>query len=82
MGAEAYGASIPIDKATDKRGDVILAYEMNRQPLPPDHRYPIRVLVPGKVQREASNGLTRSFCPTKNRPLNGSAEITNALVLT
>ena len=29
LGAEAYGASIPIDKATDKRGDVILAYEMN-----------------------------------------------------
>ncbi len=49
MGAEAYGASIPIDKATDKRGDVILAYEMNGKPLPPDHGYPIRVLVPGNV---------------------------------
>lgn len=49
MGAEAYGASIPIDKAIDKRGDVLLVYEMNGQPLPADHGYPIRVLVPGNV---------------------------------
>lgn len=49
MGAESYGASIPIDKATDKRGDVLLAYEMNGKPLPADHGYPIRVLVPGNV---------------------------------
>lgn len=49
MGAEAYGASIPIDKALDKRGDVLLAYEMNGKPLPADHGYPIRALVPGNV---------------------------------
>ena len=49
VGAEAYGASIPIDKAVDRRGDVLLAYEMDGQPLPPDHGYPIRVLVPGTV---------------------------------
>ncbi len=49
MGVEAYGASIPIDKAIDKRGDVLLAYEMNGKPLPADHGYPIRVVVPGNV---------------------------------
>ena len=49
MGAETYGASIPIDKAIDKRGDVLLAYEMNGNPLPADHGYPLRVLVPGNV---------------------------------
>ena len=49
VGAEAYGASIPIDKAVDPRGDVLLAYEMNGKPLPADHGYPIRVLVPGNV---------------------------------
>lgn len=49
MGAEGYGASIPIDKAVEKRGDVILAFEMNGKTLPTDHGYPIRVVVPGTV---------------------------------
>jgi sulfite oxidase len=49
VGAEAYGASIPIEKAVDKRGDVLLAYGMNGQPLPADHGFPLRVLVPGNV---------------------------------
>ncbi|ENN72598.1 hypothetical protein D910_02230 [Dendroctonus ponderosae] len=45
--ATQYAASIPIWKAVDRRGDVILAYEMNGVPIPPDHGYPIRVVVPG-----------------------------------
>ncbi|XP_058832753.1 sulfite oxidase, mitochondrial isoform X2 [Topomyia yanbarensis] len=44
-----YGASIPLSKAMDPRGDVILAYEMNDQPLNRDHGYPVRVIVPGVV---------------------------------
>lgn len=47
--AKNYGASIPIWKALDKRGDVILAYEMNGVPIPRDHGFPIRVIVPGVV---------------------------------
>ena len=43
----AYGASIPISKAMDPRADIILAYEMNGQPIPRDHGFPIRVIVPG-----------------------------------
>eukprot|EP01084_Bolivina_argentea_P118403 210093_1 len=42
-----YGVSIPLDKAVDGRGDVLLAYEMNGIPLPRDHGYPVRALVPG-----------------------------------
>ena len=49
VGAEAYGASIPIEKAVDSRGDVLLAYEMNGEPLPRDHGFPLRVIVPGHV---------------------------------
>ena len=29
-----FGGSITIEKATDPRGDVLLAYEMNGEPLP------------------------------------------------
>lgn len=59
IGAEAYGASIPIDKATDKRGDVLLAYEMNAKPLPPDHGFPIRVIVPGNVAARSVKWVTK-----------------------
>ncbi|KAK0385126.1 hypothetical protein NLU13_7604 [Sarocladium strictum] len=48
-GLEAYGASIPIKKAVDPQGDVLLAYSMNGQPLPRDHGFPLRAIVPGHV---------------------------------
>jgi sulfite oxidase len=44
-----YEVSIPIDKALSEYGDVLLAYEMNGEVLPPDHGYPIRAVVPGTV---------------------------------
>ncbi|XP_045468977.1 sulfite oxidase-like isoform X1 [Harmonia axyridis] len=44
-----YGASIPIWKGVDRRGDVILAYEMNGETLPRDHGFPVRAVVPGVV---------------------------------
>lgn len=37
---------IPVSKALK---DVILAYEMNDQPLPPDHGYPVRLVVPSWI---------------------------------
>ncbi|MET8868315.1 sulfite oxidase [Nonomuraea sp. NPDC004580] len=37
---------LPIDKAMD---DVLVAYEMNGVPLPPDHGFPVRLVVPGWV---------------------------------
>ncbi|KAF5270339.1 hypothetical protein FQR65_LT05527 [Abscondita terminalis] len=47
--SKSYGASIPLWKAVDKRGDVLLAYEMNGESIPRDHGFPIRVIVPGVV---------------------------------
>ena len=59
VGAEAYGASIPLSKAIDPRGDVILAYEMNGKALPPDHGYPLRVIAPGHVAARSVKWVNR-----------------------
>ena len=37
--ADGVEASIPVEKALDEFGDVLLAYEMNGQPLSRDHGY-------------------------------------------
>ncbi|MFD0414952.1 sulfite oxidase [Streptomyces sp. NPDC127108] len=37
---------LPLAKALD---DVLLAYEMNGEPLPPDHGHPVRVVVPSWI---------------------------------
>ncbi|KAH8881724.1 hypothetical protein GQ53DRAFT_754166 [Thozetella sp. PMI_491] len=58
-GLEAYGASIPLAKALDPRGDVILAFRMNGEPLPRDHGYPLRALVPGHVAARSVKWLSK-----------------------
>ncbi|GLT37632.1 hypothetical protein SLA2020_119360 [Shorea laevis] len=44
-----YKASIPLRQATNPEADVLLAYEMNGEPLNRDHGYPLRVVVPGVI---------------------------------
>ncbi|KND93600.1 Sulfite oxidase [Tolypocladium ophioglossoides CBS 100239] len=58
-GMEAYGASIPIKKAVDPQGDVLLAYSMNDKPLPRDHGYPLRAIVPGHVAARSVKWLNQ-----------------------
>ncbi|KAJ5454877.1 Sulfite oxidase [Penicillium daleae] len=55
---EAYGASIPIRKALDPWGDVLLAFDMNGAELPRDHGYPVRVIVPGTVAARSVKWLS------------------------
>ncbi|AGB36169.1 sulfite oxidase [Natronococcus occultus] len=43
-GEDVFARSIPLSKAVD---DCILAYEMNGEPLPREHGFPIRLIVPG-----------------------------------
>ena len=54
-----YDASIPVEKAVSRQGDVLLAYEMNGQPLPREHGFPIRVLVPGHLGARSVKWLDR-----------------------
>lgn len=44
-GAEGYSDSIPFEMAT--AGNVFLAYKMNGEPLPKEHGFPLRAIVPG-----------------------------------
>lgn len=54
-----YSTCIPFQYAMDKQNDVILAYEMNNVPLPPDHGYPVRVMIPGYVGGRCVKWLKR-----------------------
>src|ERR671936_49002 len=44
---ERFGGSVPLDKAC--RPEVLLAWAMNGEPLPPVHGAPLRVIVPGYI---------------------------------
>lgn len=44
-GSFNYGGSIPLEKALAP--EVLLAYEMNGEPLTPEHGFPLRIVAPG-----------------------------------
>jgi sulfane dehydrogenase subunit SoxC len=52
-----YQRSLPVAEAM--RDEVLLAYEMNGAPLPPQHGYPLRLLVPGWYGMAHVKWLTR-----------------------
>ena len=68
VGHEAYGASIPIEKALDSRGDVLLAFNMNGKSLPPDHGFPLRVVVPGNVAARSVKWLKKIVVSDEESP--------------
>ena len=52
-----FGGSIPIDKALHP--EVLLAFEINGQALPPAHGYPLRLIVPGFIGARSVKWLSR-----------------------
>jgi DMSO/TMAO reductase YedYZ molybdopterin-dependent catalytic subunit len=52
-----FARAIPLEKAMDL--STLLAYEMNGQPLPADHGFPLRALVPGWYGMDSVKWLTR-----------------------
>ncbi|OIW22706.1 hypothetical protein CONLIGDRAFT_564817, partial [Coniochaeta ligniaria NRRL 30616] len=67
-GLEAYGASIPLATAIDPRGDVLLAFGMNGAPLPRDHGYPLRSVIPGHVAARSVKWLSKIVVADEESP--------------
>jgi sulfite oxidase len=55
--AQRFGGSIPLDKAC--RPEVLLAWGMNGQDVPPVHGAPVRVVVPGYIGARSVKWLER-----------------------
>jgi DMSO/TMAO reductase YedYZ molybdopterin-dependent catalytic subunit len=52
-----YQRSLPVDEA--RRDEVVLAYRLNGAPLPPQHGFPLRLVVPGWYGMTNVKWLTR-----------------------
>lgn len=58
-----FGGSVPVDKALGT--EVILAYEMNGEPLPPVHGFPLRAIVPGYIGARSVKWLSEITLQTE-----------------
>lgn len=60
-----YETCIPLAHAMDAGRDVLLATHMNDLPLPPDHGYPVRLMIPGHVGGRCVKWLRRIWTSEK-----------------
>ncbi len=65
-GELTFARSIPLEKA---RRDVLLAYKMNGDDLPPEHGFPVRAIVPGWYAMASVKWLQRII--VTDRPFTG-----------
>ncbi len=66
-----YGRSLPADAALN--GDALLVWEMNGQPLLPQHGFPLRLIVPGWYGMASVKWLNRIECLTE--PFQGFQQV-------
>jgi DMSO/TMAO reductase YedYZ molybdopterin-dependent catalytic subunit len=57
VSVDAYVKDLPIERVTS---EVLVAYEMNGEPLAPEHGFPARLLVPGFYGTNSVKWLTRA----------------------
>ncbi|KAI9304051.1 hypothetical protein BJ944DRAFT_203361 [Cunninghamella echinulata] len=58
----AYGTSLPAYRCMSDHFDVMLAFQMNGEWLPPDHGYPLRLIVPGCIGGRSVKWLSKIDC--------------------
>jgi DMSO/TMAO reductase YedYZ molybdopterin-dependent catalytic subunit len=63
-GLDGFYSSVPYSVAADP--DSLLAYEMNGQPLPSKHGYPLRVLLPGRYGMKQPRWLEKIVITTSD----------------
>jgi DMSO/TMAO reductase YedYZ molybdopterin-dependent catalytic subunit len=54
---DAYGKDLPMQRVDE--GDVLIAYELNGEPLPQEHGFPARLFVPGYYGTNSVKWLSR-----------------------
>ncbi|MEB2318132.1 MAG: molybdopterin-dependent oxidoreductase [Pseudomonadota bacterium] len=64
--ADAYIKDVPIERIAS--GDVLLAWEMNGEPLPAEHGFPLRLLVPGFYGTNSVKWLCRLHVADRRAP--------------
>lgn len=66
-----FGASIPLSKAvsdTETMPGTLVCYEMNGEPLAPDHGFPIRTVVPGYIGARSVKWLGKIIVSDRPSP--------------
>ncbi|MBA3315834.1 MAG: molybdopterin-dependent oxidoreductase [Planctomycetota bacterium] len=70
-GMTHFGGSIPLDKAMTDHGQApgaLVAWEMNGQPLTPEHGRPLRTVVPGYIGARSVKWLSRIIVGDRPSP--------------
>ena len=65
VSVDAYAKDLPIERV---KSDVLLAYEMNGEPLTPEHGFPVRLVVPGFYGTNSVKWLTRVTLAQERAP--------------